>query len=200
MRGASIFHLLSQTVKKQKAKVLSVCATLIKLGDEGPYAGLIEELTELIRCCRPKQLLTAQARRHAPSLRRLLKGLMKRIERGAMKKLHGLAHIVDTELSGQGGCSLYDRLDRQLAALDRVSFKSSFSGAAPKNNYVNVVNRGGPVGFRGGRNRGQPGAHRGTPRGRDAQGNIVCYTCYESGHISSQCPEKANAGANVDNI
>ena len=212
-----------QAVWKQLKKVLSVCDTLIKLGDEGPYAGLIEELRDLIGCLKSKLLSGGRARSHAPSLKKLLKGVLKRIERGAAKKLSGLAQVVDTELSGSGGCQAYKRIDAQLAALGKSTFKNEFpitpfkneypsnayqsnayqsnayqNNAYQSNAYQNNALRGGHVGFRGGRNRGAPGPRRGGDRGRDAQGNIICYGCNQSGHIRSQCPDRnANAGGDA---
>ena len=175
---------------------------LIKLNDEGPYAGLIEELRDLISCLKPKLLTSSRARTHAPSLKRLLEGLLKRIERGAAKRLVGLAQVVDTELSGQGGCQFYKRLDAQLAALSKT--KNEFQNVTYKNNFQSVAPRAGQAGLQGGRPRGPP-APRGPPgprrdgnRGRDAAGNIICYGCNEVGHIRSQCPDRiANNGADA---
>ena len=182
--------------------MLSICDTLIKLNDEGPYAGLIEELRDLIGCLKSKKLSGSRARCHAPSLKRLLKGLLKRIERGAAKRLVGLAQVVDTELSGQGGCRFYKRLDAQLAALSKVPRKMDLPNVSYGNEYQGVAPRGGHAGVQGGRPRGPPGprrgGNRGGNRGRDAAGNIICYGCNEVGHIRSQCPERnANGGADA---
>ena len=183
----------------KQAKVLALCKTLIDLGDDGPYAGLIMELQTLIRCLRPKRLPSGRGRDHAKSLRKLIKGLLKRIKRGAMKKLTCLAQIVETELSGQGGCQLYKRLDAQLASLAKVPPKIELPSYEYKNDFASSAFRGGSVGQRGNR-RGSFAARRGASRGRDARGNIICYGCNMTGHIRSQCPGRnANADGADDN-
>ena len=116
-----------------------------------------------------------------------------------MKKLPCLAQIVETELSGQGGCQLYKRLDEQLASLAKVTPKIELPTYDFKSDFVSTAVRGGNVGYRGNR-RGSFGARRGASRGRDAQGNIICYGCNTTGHIRSQCPGRnANAGNGEDN-
>lgn len=186
-----------QNVWKQQSRVITLCDTLIELGDEGPYAGLVAELKALIRCTKPKRFPSGSRRKHARKLKSLLKGLLKRIKHGAVKRLVGLAQIVDTELSGEGGCSMYKRLDAQLASLGKASknlyANENFRNYAnqPFRDNVNENN----VGLRGGHVRGAPAARRGAGRGgRDRAGQIICFGCHEVGHIRSRCPERANAG------
>ena len=153
------------------------------------------ELKALIRCTKPKRFPSGSRRKHARKLKSLLKGLLKRIKHGAVKRLVGLAQIVDTELSGEGGCSMYKRLDAQLASLGKAS-KNLFENGNYRNysNQPYRSNMNENVGVRGGFGRGAPAARRGARRGgRDAAGQIICFGCHGAGHIRSRCPERAVA-------
>ena len=157
---------------------MGACRTQIDIGDEGPYQGLVEALWELCRAVQPRNVPSPKKRR-ARALKSILKGVYTRIKECARQKLRGTAHLLQSEIAGHGGLSIFRRLDAACIAggktENKPEYQSSHSGSS-----------GGGGAGRGARARGQWPRGRGGAR-RDLA-DLTCFNCYQRGHLRRDCP------------
>ena len=169
-----------QRIRKYRKRVLKSCTNEINLGDEGPYQGLVEALQNLINAVKPSRFSSGNMRTRARSLKSILRGIYSRIKECARNRMHGVARLLQTEVAGHGGLSVFRRLDAACIVNE------------PK---VEHRPRGGSgryraPGPRGGRGRG---AARGRGGGRRELKDVTCFNCYQTGHMRHECPEASSS-------
>ena len=168
-----------QRIRSSRRRVLTACKTQMDLGDEGPYQGLVEALKELCVSVDPARIPPSTKGR-ARQLKSILKSVYNRIKEFARRKFTGVAQLLYTEIAGHGGLSIFRRLDAACVANEKSEQKTSFGGVGYR--------RGGAEAARGGRGRGGVG-QRGRGDARRNAADILCYNCYQRGHIRNNCPE-----------
>ena len=174
-------HLLSrQRIRKYRKRLLRSCDNEINLGDEGPYQGLVEALQNLIDVIKPSRFPSGNVRRRARALKSILKGVYTRIKESARRRMSGVGQLLQTEIEGHGGLSVFRRLD---------------AACLPSEPKVEYRPRGGSGRQRGPRPRGGRGrgAARGRGGGRHDARDMTCFNCYQTGHMRHECPEAGSS-------
>ena len=153
----------------------------MKIDDAPPYSIVLYQYRELqAAVVVAAQQATAPKLEKLMSLKGILDGVYTIIESHAISKGRGLAGMVYSEISGQGGLKVIQRLlaqSVQLLALDARSVDGGGSGSSSS----------GGGGVRKRSNRGVRGASA-----RKDYSKIKCHECGLMGHMKVACPSLRN--------
>ena len=149
----------------------------MKIDDVPPYSIILFQYRELLSTVilaaqQPEQKQLEQLL----ALKGMLDGVYNVVENHAINKGRGLANMVYSEISGQGGLKMMQRLVAQSLQLLALDARPAEKGPS----YSGGGGRRGPRNFRGG--------HKSASGSKRDMSKIQCHECGQFGHMKVACP------------